>query len=243
MNETISTEKQAETVMDALFKAGAHFGFGRSRRHPSIAPYIFGAKNGVDIINLEKTEQDLARAEQFVETLGREGKKILFSGNKPEVRALLKASALQIDMPYVAERWIGGTFTNFPEIKKRIARMKELREGKARDNWAGYVKKEKAVFQKELDHLERFFLGIEEMSNFPSAVLVVDSRNEAIAVDESNAVKIPVISISGSDCDITGIAYPVVANDSSSLSVRFFLDRIVAAYKRGKSAGVAVPQA
>ena len=245
MNETvISTPVTTESnpLIDSLFKAGAHFGFGRSRRHPSIASFIYGAKNGVDIIDLEKTEKLLLRAEAVMEQLGREGKKVLFSGNKPEVRNAVRASALELGMPYVTERWVGGTFTNFTEIKKRIARMKELVETKAKNGWAGYTKNEKALFQKELDHLERFFKGIEDMSAFPAAVLVIDSRNEAIAVAEANRVKIPVVSLSGTDCDLEGIAYPVIANDAAASSVKLFLNRMVAAYRRGQEAGRTTPQ-
>lgn len=229
--EKTSTE-HSETI-DQLFKAGAHFGYGRARRHPSVASYVFGAKNGVDILDLERAEKDLAKVLEFVEKLGREGKKILFVGNKSEVKSLVQTRALQLNMPYVAERWVGGTFTNFTEIKKRIQRMKDLREGKARDGWAGYTKGEKAIIQKELDHLERFFKGIEELSSFPHAVLVIDSRHEHIAVAESHQSRIPVISLSGSDCDVSSIEYPVVANDSASTSVVFFLDSVAAAYKRG----------
>ncbi len=240
MEETVKTAEPSG-VVSQLFKAGAHFGYARSRRHPSAASYIFGAKNGVDIIDLEKTEKDLARTLEYVEQLGKEGKKIMFVGNKPEVRMLVQNRALTLGMPYVTERWVGGTFTNFTEIKKRIARMKELREGKARDNWAGYTKGEKAVIQKELDHLERFFKGIEEVSQFPHAVLVVDSRHEHTAVEESQRVGVPVISLSSSDCDVTTIDYPVVANDSSSTSVSYFLDQVVMAYKKGLSRAEVAP--
>lgn len=234
MEETAKTAEPT-SVVTQLFKAGAHFGYARARRHPSTASYIFGAKNGVDIIDLEQVEKDLAKVLEYVEKLGKEGKKIMFVGNKPEVRLLVQNRALALGMPYVTERWVGGTFTNFTEIKKRIQRMKDLREGKARDGWAGYTKGEKAVIQKELDHLERFFKGIEEVSQFPSAVLVIDSRYEHIAVTESQQAKIPVISLSGSDCDVTAIEHPVVANDSSSTSVAYFLDQVAAAYKKGLS--------
>lgn len=234
MEETVKTAEPSGVVTQ-LFKAGAHFGYSRSRRHPSTASYIYGAKNGVDIIDLERTEKDLARVLEYVEKLGKEGKKIMFVGNKPEVRQLVQNRALSIAMPYVTERWVGGTFTNFTEIKKRIARMKELREGKARDNWAGYTKGEKAVIQKELDHLERFFKGIEEVSTFPQAILVIDSRHEHTAVSEADQMGIPVIALSSSDCDVSSVEYSVVANDSSSASVSYFLDAVVAAYKKGIS--------
>lgn len=235
MEKTATSPQEPSELISQLFKAGAHFGYGRERRHPSVASYIFGAKNGVDILNLEQVEKDLGKTLEFVEKLGKEGKKILFVGNKTEVRSLVQTRALSLGMPYVTERWVGGTFTNFTEIKKRIQRMKDLREGKARDGWAGYTKGEKAVIQKELDHLERFFKGIEDLASFPHAILVIDSRHEHTAVEEARRSGIPVISLSGSDCDVSAIDYPVVANDSASTSVALFLDAVSAAYKRGLS--------
>jgi small subunit ribosomal protein S2 len=224
-----------EGRIDEMFKAGAHFGYARTRRHPKAAGFVFGTKNAQDVIDLEKTIKMLDAAREFARMLAKEGKKLMFVGNKHEAREAVKAAAQKLGMPFVASRWIGGTLTNFSEVKKRIARVKELREMKTSGGFEGYTKGERSLFQKELQKLEATFEGILDMTALPAAMFAIDSRSEKTAVDEAKKLHIPVISLSGTDCDISGIDYPIVANDASRSSIKYFVEQIASAYNEGKS--------
>lgn len=216
-----------------LFEVGAHFGYSKTRRHPSTKPYIFGVKNQLEIIDLERTEEMLNSALEFVKKLASEGKKILFVGNKPDIREVVKSGAEKANLPYVAERWIGGTLTNFDQIKKRTGRLQQLKDEKAKGGLDKYTKKEQNVLAKEMADLERFFAGILGMERIPAALFVVDSKAEDIAVVEAKKVGIPVISISNSDCDIQAVDFPILANDNTQKSVSYFVGRVVDAYLSG----------
>ncbi len=220
--------------IDGMFKAGVHFGYSKTRRHSSISPYIFGVKNKVEIIDLEKTELLLEKALTFVSSLAKENKKLLFIGGKNEARQAVKFSAEAIDMPYVDGRWIGGTLTNFSEIKQRIIKLDNLLKQKETGELAKHTKKERLLIDRDIAKLERFFSGISSLRELPKAIFVVDSKKENIAVAEALSMKIPVISLSGTDCDISKINYPIVANDSSVSSISFIINEIAKAYKKAK---------
>lgn len=228
------TKKINNNRIDEMFKVGAHFGYSKTRRHASTAPYIFGVKNRVEIIDLEKTDELLESTLSFVSTLAKEGKQILFVGGKNEARSALKIAAESINMPFVDGRWIGGTLTNFPEIKKRLAKLEDLTKQKEKGELLKYTKKERLLIDREIANLNRFFSGILPMRDLPKAVVVVDSQKEIIAVAEAKKMNIPVIAICGTDCDITNIDYPIVANDASVSSITFFVSEIAKAYQKGK---------
>ena len=227
-NDTINTE-----AVDLMFKAGAHFAFSRSRRHPTLAPYIFGVKNRVEIFDLEKTSGLLEKAKDFVRTLARDGKQILFVGGKSEARSAVKAAALSLDMPYVADRWIGGTLSNFKEIRSRVEKLLDLTSKREKGELSKYTKKERLLIDREIDKLERFFSGLVPMKDLPKALFVIDSKHEKIAVTEARKAGIPVVALIGSDCDIKDVNHPIPGNDASTGSVAFFVDQIVWAYKEG----------
>ena len=227
-------EKIDEKLVDELFKAGAHFGYSKTRRHPSMKPYIFGSKNRTDIIDLDRTVGMFAGAIAFVEQLSREGKQIIFVGNKKEAQKAAIDAANKLDMPYVANRWIGGTITNFTEIRKRIARLEDLLNKKETGGLDIYTKKERNVLDFEIEKLTKRYAGIVKLKRLPAAIFVIDSDKEEIAVLEAKKAHIPVISISGSDCDISNIDYPIPANDSATQSIEFFLNKIVEAYRSAK---------
>jgi small subunit ribosomal protein S2 len=226
-------EKQ-NTTIDSMFKAGTHFGFSRRRRHPTVTPYIFGVKNKVEIFDLEKTSLLLAEAKKFVASVAAEGKQIVLVGGKHEARAAIRAAALSINMPFVEDRWVGGTFTNFKEIRKRIDKMEKLEEEREKGELVKYTKKERLMIDREIDRLSHLFSGIASIKEMPKAVFVVDPREEINAVKEAQDMGIPVIALAGSDCDISGIDYPIVGNDASQESIRFFVNEIVKAYEEGK---------
>ena len=230
----IEEKKINNERIDEMFKVGAHFGYSKTRRHSSVAPYIFGIKNKVEIIDLEKTNELLDKALQFISTLAHEGKQVLFVGGKNEARGALKIAAESIGMPFVDGRWIGGTLTNFPEIKKRLIKLEDLTKQKERGELTKYTKKERLMIDREIENLERFFLGISSMKDLPKAMVVVDSKKEIIAVTEAQRMNIPVIALSGTDCDIAGINYPIVANDSSVSSITFFVTEIAKTYQKSK---------
>jgi small subunit ribosomal protein S2 len=221
--------------IDEMFKAGAHFGYSKTRRHSSVTPYIFGVKNRVEIIDLEKTDELLEKALAYITTLAKEGKQVLFVGGKNEARGSLKMAAESINMPYVDGRWIGGTLTNYPEIKKRLNKLEDLTKQKEKGELLKYTKKERLMIDREIANLDRFFSGISSMKDLPKALVVVDSKKEIIAVTEAQKMNIPVISICGTDCDITKINYPIVANDSSVSSVTFFVSELAKTYHKSKA--------
>jgi small subunit ribosomal protein S2 len=220
--------------IDEMFKVGAHFGYSKTRRHASVAPYIFGVKNRVEIVNLEKTDDLLSKALEFVAILAKEGKQILFVGGKNEARQSLKIAAESAGMPFVDGRWIGGTLTNFPEIKKRLMKLEDLVSQKEKGELTKYTKKERLMIDREIDNLDRFFSGILSMKDLPKALVVVDPKKEIIAVTEARKMKIPVIALCGTDCDITVADYPIIANDSSVSSINFFVTEIAKAYQKAK---------
>lgn len=222
------------TVIDALFNAGAHIGFGRARRHASVRSQLFGSKNGVDIIDLTKTAKQFEVATAQVRELGKQGKVVLFVGAKKEIADLVVDAATTVSMPYVASRWLGGTLTNFVEIKKRIARMKSLTEQFAKgDLVQKYTKKERLMLERELNRLKADFGGIASLEQLPAALVVIDARAEDIAVTEAKKLRIPVIALCNTDNDLTKITFPVVANDGARESVKFFLDTLATSLKAG----------
>lgn len=228
-----------------LFDAGAHFAYARSRRHPSVAPFIFGTKNRVEIFDLEKTQETLAVAKDYMKKLGTEGKTVLFVAGKNEAHEALIAGAQAIDMPYVAGRWIGGTLTNFPQIKKRIDKLADLKDKKEKGSLGQFTKKERLLIDREIVDLENTFGGITTLAKRPDVLLVVDPKQESIAVKEAAVGNIPVVAITGSDCNINDVKYAVVGNDASRNSIGYFIDQLSAAYLAGtkeKPAAAATPK-
>jgi small subunit ribosomal protein S2 len=223
-----------DATIERMFKAGAHFGQIKSRRHPSVKPLIFGVKNRVEIFDLEKTKDYLERAKEFVASIAKNNGLIVFVGGKNEARDAVRNAASSINMPYVAGRWIGGTFTNFTQIRKRIELFEMLSDQREKGELSKYTKKERLLIDRDIDNLQRFFGGIVTMKELPKAIFVVDSKREHIAVTEAHKLKIPVISLAGSDCNLKDIEYPIPGNDSSISSITFFLSEIAGAYKANK---------
>lgn len=221
-------------VIDSMFKAGAHFGYSKTRRHPSVSSYIFATKNKNDIIDLEKSSMLMEKAEQFIKELGQGQKVLLFVGVKPEAKKQILDAAMSLDMPYVIERWIGGIITNWPEIKKRIATLEDLRAKKENGELDVYTKKERLLIDLQIEKMTKYFGGLVLLKKAPDALFIVDTKKEHIAVAEARRAGIPVISLSNTDTNIKGIDYPIVGNDGSVSSISYFIDRISAAYKSGK---------
>ncbi len=231
------TDKTAsnDPKINELFKAGAHFGFVKSRRHPSAKEYIFGIKNKIEIFDLEKVKTALEKALKFVEDKASTGASVLFVGGKSEARKAVEKAGKELGMPFVAGRWIGGSITNFSEIKKRIAKMEDLMGQKERGELGKYTKKERLLIDREIENLNIYFAGLATMKALPKIVVVVDPKKESIAVSEAQKMKIPVIALAGSDCDLYSVDFAIPANDSSQASISYIIGEIVSAYKMGLS--------
>ncbi|MFA6050574.1 MAG: 30S ribosomal protein S2 [Candidatus Paceibacterota bacterium] len=230
------TDKTADKLpenIDEMLKIGAHFGFLRSRRHPSFKSYIVGTKNMTEVIDLEKTSELLKKAEEFAMGLGKAKKTILFAASKSEAKAIVRKYAEEINMPFVAGRWIGGVLTNFTEIKKRIARLDDLTTKREKGELLKYTKKERLMFDREIDNLTDMFAGLKGLTKTPDAVFVIDSKKENIAVAEAKKTNVPVIALASSDCDLRDSLYPIPANDAAKASIEYFVARIANAYKKG----------
>lgn len=221
-------------IVEEMFKAGAHYGYSKTRRHPSVSPYIFATKNRSDIIDLEKTSSQLEEAKAFVESLGTKGKVLLFVGTKPEAKNATKNAAESLGMPYVTERWIGGTISNFSEIKKRIAELETYQKDSTTGGLDKYTKKERVVMAKKMEKLARYYTGLLGLKKMPDALFIVDAKSEHIAATEAFKSGIPVIALTNSDTNIKNIDYPIIANDAGIPSIKFFTESIALAYKGGR---------
>ena len=231
-----STEAKSDTnaLIEGLFSVGAHFGFIKSRRHPSAKPFIYGVKNRVEIFDLEKTSESLHRALEFIETLGSKNATILFVSGKNEAKLAIIKTAAELTQPYVAGRFIGGSITNFSEIRKRVERLESLTDQKEKGELSKYTKKERLLIDREIERLKEFFSGLSLMKSLPQAMFVVDAKHESTAVKEAKKKNIPVIALCGTDNDLAEVQYPIPGNDASKGSIEFFLQKIVDAYKAGK---------
>lgn len=232
----MKTTQQGSTV-ERLVETGAHFAQVRSRRHPSMKPYLVGHRARFEILDLAKTEEQLAAAKAVMNALAKEGKTVLFVGGKAEIANAVKAAAKSINQPYVAGRWLGGTISNFVEIKKRIERLADLTGKRESGELAKqYTKLERVRIDREIERLQTRLEGVEELAKRPDALLIVDAKHEAHATKEAKDARIPVIAIMGSDNNVKDATYPVVANDASKDAVTYLLGELASAYAEGKKA-------
>lgn len=230
----IIEEKKDNILIDEMLKAGAHFGYSRSRRFPGMDRFVAATKNKKDLIDVEKTEMLLESAKNFVSNLAKENKKIIFVGTKPEAKKIIEEIALALDMPYVINRWVGGVLTNFSEIRKRINKLLDLKNKKEKGELDFYTKKEKLLLDRQVEDLEHKFSGVLYMEKIPDVVFIIDNKKEKIAVAEARQLKLPIISLSNTDCDVDDIDYPIVANNGAKSSIDFFVKQIAEAYRRGE---------
>jgi len=226
--------KQNEKL-EEMFRSGFHYGYSKSRRHPSTTSFIFTTKNGVDIINIEKSYTLLEEALEKVSNYAASGKVILFVGTKAESRQQVAEVALSLGMPYVNTRWIGGTLTNFIEIKKRISKLLDLREQKEKGELEKYTKKERLLISKEMKDMTKNFQGLSTITKSPDAMVIIDSKKEKIAVAEAKKMKIPVVALLNTDCNMDSVESPVIGNDASLSSIAFFLEQVKESYNKGQA--------
>lgn len=235
MQKAKNTDKSTDSLVEQMFNAGAHYGYSKTRRHPSVSTYIYATKNNGDIIDLEKTVSLLGEATEFIKELGAKGKTVLFVGTKPEAKVAVKNVAESLGMPYVTERWIGGTLSNFTEIKKRIAELENYRKESKEGGLEKYTKKERGVMAKKSDKLAIYYSGLVSLKKTPDALFIVDAKAEHIAAAEAKSMDVPVVALVNSDSNIKTIDYPIVGNDAGVPSIKLFTAAIADAYKAGLS--------
>ena len=222
--------------MKELLEAGAHFGHKTSRWHPKMAPYIHSKRQDTHIINLEKTVAGLEEALALTKKIAKDGKKILFVGTKKQLKAIVKEAAESVDMPYVTERWVGGTLTNVETINRQIKKVKDLeRRMKTGELEARYSKLEVQRFQEEIAVLNTRYGGIKDMTDQPAAVIVTDACEDKNAIKEAKTLHIPVIAICDTNVDPTDIDIVIPANDDSTKAEKLILDYFVEAIKSAKN--------
>jgi small subunit ribosomal protein S2 len=215
-----------ETLVQNLIAAGSHYGYSKSRRHPTVKKFIDSTIGGTDFLNPETTADQISKATAAVIDAVSTGKKVLFVGEKPEIRQTLKEVALSAGEPYMADRFVAGTITNFGEIRKRTEKLADMLSKKEKGEYSMYTKKEQLQISRTIERMDRNFGGILGMEKLPGLLIVVDSRHEAIAVEEARFAHIPVVSISSTDCDLSKIEFPILANDATNASVRLILETL-----------------
>ncbi|HRH55934.1 MAG TPA: 30S ribosomal protein S2 [Candidatus Paceibacterota bacterium] len=229
-----TTTAQSGPGVERLFGAGAHFAQVKSRRHPTMRPFVLGAKSNLEIFDLKKTDDQLKKAKDVMAALARDGKIVLLVGGKREAQDAVKATGKRLGIPFVAGRWLGGTLTNFTEIKKRIDRLADLSGKRETGELAKlYTKLERIRIDREIDKLTLRLSGATSLTRRPDAMIIVDTRHEAHASKEARALGIPVIGVMSSDCDLKDATYPVVVNDASRDTIALVLDELASAYEAG----------
>ena len=218
-----------------LLDAGVHFGHQTKRWNPKMKPFIFDARNGIHIINLSKTEEQLNAALAFLGTTVRKGGKILFVGTKKQAQQTVKEIAKETGQMFVTERWLGGTLTNYATVKTSIKRLKEIERMEADGSISDYVKQEQAVIRREGARLNKYFDGLRDLDKMPAAMFVVDTKREHNAVAEARTLGIPVVAFVDTNSDPDDAQYPIPANDDAIRSVRLILQAVSQAITQARA--------
>ncbi len=220
--------------MKQLLEAGVHFGHQTRRWNPKMAPYIFTERNGIYIIDLQKTVKKVEECYNFVREVSGEGKTILFVGTKKQAQDAVKDEAIRCDMFFVNERWLGGMLTNFQTIQRRINRLKELENMETRGMFDVLPKKEVLSLRHEMDRLQKFLGGIKNMNKLPGALFIIDPRKERIAVAEARKLGIPIVAIVDTNCDPDEIDYIIPGNDDAIRAVKLLTGKMADAVLEGR---------
>ncbi|MDD5475087.1 MAG: 30S ribosomal protein S2 [Syntrophales bacterium] len=224
----------AHVSMKMLLESGVHFGHQTNRWNPKMKPYIFGARNGIYIVDLQQTVQLFDIAYEFVMDTVASGKNLLFVGTKRQAQESIKAEAERCGMPYVNQRWLGGMLTNFTTIRKSIDRLNKLDEMFMDESVHAFPKKEITKLQKERDKLQKVLGGIRSMNRLPGAIFVIDPRREIIAIREGRRLGIPIVAITDTNCDPDDIDYIIPGNDDAIRAIKLFSSKMADAVEEGK---------
>ncbi len=221
-------------TLQQLLEAGVHFGHKVSRGNPRMKPYIYGARDGVSIIDLTLSEKGLKAAVEYVMDLGKSGGVLLFVGTKKQAQDIVREQAQKLGAPYLTHRWIGGFLTNFDEVSKNIKRLKEINEQKEKGELSKYTKKEQLLIDRRRQQLERDLGGAKELEKLPDAIFLVDAAKEDTAIREAARVGVKIVAIADTNCDPTLIDYPIPGNDDAIKSIKIMVEVIAEAYGEGK---------
>jgi small subunit ribosomal protein S2 len=223
----------SQVTMKEMLEAGVHFGHQTARWNPKMKPYVFGARGGIYIIDLQKTVTMAQQAAQFVKKIAGEGGRMIFVGTKKQARETIKEAADKCGQFYMTERWLGGTLTNFETIKQGINRLRKLEQMKEKDEYKLYAKKEVLGFEKEREKLNETLEGIKEMKELPAALFIVDLKKEHIAVLEANKLGLPIVGMADTNSDPELCDYPIPSNDDAIRAIKLFTNMIADAYNEG----------
>lgn len=226
-----------EITIQQMLEAGVHFGHKTSRWHPHMKPYIFCAREGVHIIDLEKTKEKLDQALKFITELVKKGGKILFIGTKRQAKDIVKKYAEDCGMPYVVERWLGGTFTNFETIYKLIQKLKDLEAKEKAGEFKKYTKKEQALKHEEIEKLNLMIGGLKQLDRLPEAVFIIDIHHEKTAVKEAKRKQISIIALCDTNVDPELVDWPIPSNDDAIKAIELMCKTVAEAIKETKGKG------
>ncbi len=215
--------------LEDLMDAGAHFGHQTKRWNPKMEEYLYGQEGGVHIFDLIKTKSMIEEALDFLAKSAKEGKKILILGTKKQIKDKVAEIAERAGVPYVNERWLGGTISNFSQMKRSIDRMEEMKQNLLDGTYNKYTKKERLLIDREIARLEKFFGGIKNLTGTPDVLFVIDTKRETAAVHEANTKKIPVVGVVDSNADPDPIDYPIPMNDDASKALEYILELVAKA--------------
>ena len=221
--------------IEEMLKCGLHFGHQTSKWHPKMAPFIFGDRKGVHIFDLQKTQKLLEEALQFISKMSSENKTILFVGTKDQVKSKMADQAKELEMPYVNNRWLGGTLTNFLVIKKLINKYLDLKEKQASGKLTKYTKKEQLDFSKQIEKLDTMVGGMSNLKKLPDVLFIWDIKKEKTALAEAKKKGIPVIAICDTNVNPNGVKYIIPANDDATKGIKLILGLVAEAIKEGKA--------
>lgn len=221
-------------TLQELLEAGVHFGHQVRRGHPRMKPYIYGARDGVHIIDLTQSEKFLKEACDFLYNLGKTGKSLLIVGTKKQARPIIEELAESVESPFLTERWIGGFLTNFDEIKKNIKKLTEFKEQREKGELSKYTKKEQLLLGRKIAKFEKDLRGVVNLATLPDAILVADAVTDQLAVKEASRMGIKVVAVADSNCDPTMIDYPVPGNDDAIKSIKILMEALVASFEEGR---------
>ena len=230
------------SLVRTLLDAGVHFGHQTKRWNPKMKRFIFGSRSGIYVIDLEKTEQQLQRARAFLEEVAGKGQMVMFIGTKKQAKAIVTAEAQRCGMPYVVTRWLGGTLTNFPTIKRNIDKLNDLRKKRDEGYFERLSKKDAKQLTKQLERLEVHLSGLADLTRLPACLFVIDPKREQNAVHEANRLKIPIVAICDTNADPDLIAHPIPGNDDAIRSVKLITSMLANAIIAGRRrAGLPLP--
>ncbi len=226
--KTKTTQKKGEkeAAVREMMAAGVHFGHKKTKWNPHMEPYVFGVRNNVHIIDLNRTYEKMQEALDFLQQAYADGKQVVMVGTRPQATQLVKNTAQKLGVYYAVNRWIGGTLTNFKEVQKRLKYFRDLRERREKGELEKYTKKEQMDFDKELERLERKWGGIKDLQEIPDVMVVMDAEHDYLAVKEAKEKGLTVVALTDTNTDPRLVDYPIPANDDAVSSLRYILESI-----------------